>query len=147
MDQQDRDGVPEAGTPGRWVTRPWSATFDLISSAYGWTDDQILNLPLSRIWQIRDVLMERLMEEREQVNARATAVTRQLVLHIRLAAGDKSAAKAANAVKLFEDPEKANAGRGQREMNTELAPGFAERLGGGAQLVGLTPELIAAAYG
>jgi hypothetical protein len=147
VDQQDRGGVPEAGETHRWVTRPWAATFDLISAAYGWTDGQILDLTLSRIWQVREVLIERLGEEREQTNARATAVTRQLVLHIRLAAGDRKAAKAANAVKLFEDPEDSTAGRGQREMNTELAPVFAERLGGGGQLEGLTPELIAAAYG
>lgn len=118
-----------------------------MSSAYGWTDDQILDLTLTRLWQVREVVIERLGDERKERNVRAEAVTRQLVLHIRLAAGDKKASKAAAQVKLFEDPGKSLTGAGRREVNEFQAGQFASRLGGGDPLDGLTPELLAAAYG
>lgn len=42
-----------------WGARPYARTFDLISSAYGWTDEQILNLTMARLRQVRDVIWER----------------------------------------------------------------------------------------
>lgn len=44
--------------------RPFARSFDLIAQNYGWTDDQILDLTLSRMRQIRDVIWERQGEER-----------------------------------------------------------------------------------
>lgn len=49
-----------------WSVRPFARTFDLISSEYGWTDDQILQLTIGRFRQVRDVLMERSQEERRE---------------------------------------------------------------------------------
>lgn len=46
--------------------RPFARTFDLISSAYGWTDDQVLDLTMSRIRQTREVIWERQAETRSR---------------------------------------------------------------------------------
>lgn len=43
--------------------RPFARSFDLISSAYGWTDDQVLDLTMARMRQIREVIWERQAEE------------------------------------------------------------------------------------
>lgn len=49
-----------------WAARPFARTFDLISAEYGWTDDQILDLPLVRMRQIREVIFERRAHDRRQ---------------------------------------------------------------------------------
>lgn len=66
----DGSGVPskEEGQDNEkvahWQRRPWARTFDLIQSEYGWTDQQVLDLPLARLRQIRDVITERQIEDR-----------------------------------------------------------------------------------
>lgn len=47
----------------RWVRHPLGATFDLISSEYGWTDDQILDLTMSRMRMVQEVILMRRNEE------------------------------------------------------------------------------------
>lgn len=47
-----------------WQRRPFARTFDLLSSEYGWTDDQILDLTMPRLRQVRDVIIERQREQR-----------------------------------------------------------------------------------
>lgn len=49
-----------------WTARPFARTFDLIAKNYGWTDDQILDLTLVRMRQIREVIFEREAETRRQ---------------------------------------------------------------------------------
>lgn len=78
----------------------------------------------------------------------AEAMVKQLVAHIRIAAGDKGANKAAAAVQLYErDKNKAKAIRTEREVPAEQSQRLAAALGGGQPLEGLTEELIQAAYG
>jgi len=54
----------EANVPtGRWAEHRLAAAFDLISSEYGWTDDQILDLTLSRLWLVQEMILDRKREE------------------------------------------------------------------------------------
>lgn len=61
--EDDADWVIAMEREG-WSGRPFARTFDLISQNYGWTDEEILNLTLLRMRQVRDVIWERLAEER-----------------------------------------------------------------------------------
>ena len=58
--QVDRAGLA-------WKARPFARSFDLISGAYGWTDDQVLDLTMARMRQVREVIWERVAEERRAV--------------------------------------------------------------------------------
>lgn len=49
-----------------WESRPFARTFDLIARTYGWTDDQILDLTLTRMRQVREVILEAEAEKRRQ---------------------------------------------------------------------------------
>lgn len=72
---------------------------------------------------------------------------KQLVAHIRIAAGDKSANKAAAAVQLYvRDQKKAKPIRKEREVPAEQSQRLAAALGGGQPLEGLTEEMLLAAY-
>jgi len=89
------------------MRRPFARTFDLISSEYGWTDDQILDVTLGRLRQIRDVLFERRAEERDQQIDLVEAQTRQLAASIFSAAGSRKGADAASRITLFDRAKKA----------------------------------------
>jgi hypothetical protein len=51
----------------------------LISTEYGWTDEQILDLPLARFHQIQDLIISRRRAEREQQVRLVELQTRYLV--------------------------------------------------------------------
>jgi hypothetical protein len=110
----DRPALPEEGPdPGveAWRRRPYARTFDLISAEYGWTDDQILDLTIARLRQIRDVILERQGEDR-----RADLTVREVELRtttqfIAAAAGSKQLVSQADKVRLLPPPTDATTGR------------------------------------
>jgi hypothetical protein len=67
QEAEDDDPAGPAPKVDRWTTRPFAATFDLILTEYpGYTDESLLDLPLCRIRQMREVIMERKAEERDR---------------------------------------------------------------------------------
>jgi hypothetical protein len=133
VDQQDPAGPAEAS----WLKHPFARTFDLLSAEYGWTDDQILDLTLTRMRQCREICFQRLAERRDWEIDLAEAVTKQLVMHVRAAAGDRRASKAANKVRLFK----------RQSDNEAKFEQIARAMGGTPGLNEIDPELVAAAYG
>ena len=79
----------------------WARTFDLISSQYGWTDAQILDLTLARLLQVRDVLLARLAEDWKRQVMLVERQTQYLVGASFGAAGDKKAGKKAEKVRFL----------------------------------------------
>lgn len=61
------------------MTRPFARLFDLISKEYGWTDDDILDLTVGRLVQIRDVVRERLSEQADEMADRVERQTNALM--------------------------------------------------------------------
>lgn len=55
---------------------PWSALFDRISADYGWSDDQIFELPLRRLWSIKQVMYARIEETQKMWTVLAETITR-----------------------------------------------------------------------
>lgn len=100
--------APEDDEPDPlWVERPWAATLDLIASEYGWTDDQILDLTLARVRQIREVILARRDAEfRRNVTLEEVKV-RHLVSATFAAANNKKGAAAGAAIELFQRDEDA----------------------------------------
>jgi hypothetical protein len=81
-----------------WSERPWAATFDLIASEYGWTDEQILDLTLGRMRQIREViLMRRDADYRRTVRLEEMKV-RNIVAATFAAAGNRKGARGAEGI-------------------------------------------------
>lgn len=76
-------------------------SFDLISSRYGWTDEQILDLTPARFRQLRSVILAAQKAETIGRIGLLERAVKELVLHIRQAAGDKKADKAAGAVRFL----------------------------------------------
>ncbi|MDL5159400.1 hypothetical protein [Actinomycetospora termitidis] len=62
---------------------------------YGWSDEQVLALTPARLRQLRSVILAERREEHTLQVTLAERMTRELVAHVRAAAGDKGAAKAA----------------------------------------------------
>ena len=88
------DAVPEDADG--WVRRPFARTFDLILSEYaGYTDESLLQVTLSRLHQMRAVIMERKREDRMQQLILEETKLRVLASSIHGAAGSKKGAKAA----------------------------------------------------
>lgn len=87
---EEDDG--ELGDPTTWVSNPFGRTFDLISSEYGWTDKQILDLDLQRMLHIRKMILDRLDEERVKRLRVKEVEIRMLASTIQAAAGNKSGA-------------------------------------------------------
>lgn len=81
------------------MTRPFARTLDLISSEYGWSDSQILGMSLERIFQVRDVIVERRSEEREQMLMLEEAKLQNMVGAIYAAAGSKQGVQLAQSIK------------------------------------------------
>ena len=90
-----------SGELGDWQRRVWARTFDLISSQYGWTDAQILDLTLARVRQVRDVLLTRIQEDWKRHVLLVERQTQYLVGAEFGAAGDKKAGKKAERVKFL----------------------------------------------
>lgn len=86
-----------------WSARPWARVFDLISGAYGWTDDQILDLPFARVRQLAAVLAQRETERDNQARAIAQTAAQHLVAATYSAGGAKpgQAERAARKVRLI----------------------------------------------
>ena len=106
---QDQQPVPEEDWLTElwreaWSNRPYARTFDLISSQYGWTDSQILDLTLSRLRQVRDVIFERQREEKRDATAARETDLQVLVGAIHAANGNASGAKAAAKLELQKKP-------------------------------------------
>lgn len=80
-----------------WQLRPWARTFDLISSEYGWTDGQILELTLARLRQIRDVINVRRQEQLDQRLTYKEIEVRAITSAIHAAAGNRRGVSAAAA--------------------------------------------------
>lgn len=88
-----------------WEERPFARTFDLISAEYGWTDEQILDLTLARMRQIREVIgIRQSVDLRSRVRLEEAKV-QQLVAATHAAAGNKKGAKAASAIRFLPDTE------------------------------------------
>lgn len=136
MDEPDPEGVSEADT--HWLRHPFGRLFDLLSAQYGWTDDQLLDLTLARLRHARDMVTARLAEERNWQIDIAEQVTRTLVAHIRSAAGDKDAGRAASRVQLFKRGASSKVARVQE---------LAGKLGGSPGLNEIDPDLVRRAYG
>lgn len=85
-----------------WAARPWARVFDLISGAYGWRDDDILDLPFARVRQLAAVLTRRETERDNARRAIAEAVAQHVVAATYAAGGAKShqARRAAASVRL-----------------------------------------------
>lgn len=102
-----------------WLRRPFARTFDLIASQYGWTDDQILDLTMERVAQVRDVIRERMAEEKRQdLQVRETEL-RILAGHVHAAAGNKKGMKSADKIRL--QPADDHAEQDQRMIPFEQA--------------------------
>lgn len=98
--EQGAGGVPEASSG--WLRRPFARTFDLLSSEYGWTDSQILDLTLQRMRQCREVALERIDEERRRELRVREMEVRHLASMVAGAAGWKQGVSAARRIQLFE---------------------------------------------
>lgn len=72
----------------------FSASFDLISSEYGWTDKQVGNLPLARFRQIAAAIAIRKFQQAREENSRVSWMTRTLATYI--AAGFMTDGKSKN---------------------------------------------------
>jgi hypothetical protein len=89
-----------------WSARPWARVFDLISGAYGWRDDDILDLPFARVRQLAAVLSQRETERDNARRAIAQAVAQHVVGAVYSAGGAKphQARRAAAGVRLLHRP-------------------------------------------
>jgi hypothetical protein len=103
-----RDGVPdELNDVGRaWLRRPFARTFDRISAAYGWTDDQILDLPFGRVRQVHDVIVEREGEQQHLDLMIRSVELRTLCQYVAAAGGGQKLLDTARAVSLLPDEER-----------------------------------------
>lgn len=104
MDREDPDDdEPTLDRLARdWGERPFARTFDLISAEYGWTDDQILDLTLPRMRQIREVILIRDDSKwRREVSLEETKV-RHIVGATHAAAGNVKGARAATEIAFIE---------------------------------------------
>lgn len=85
-----------------WKARPFARTFDLLASEYGWSDDQILDLTLGRMRQVREVIWERLAEDRRRALKDKEAEVKTLASFM---AQSREALAAAKAIRMVEDDE------------------------------------------
>lgn len=103
-----------------WERRPFARTFDLISSEYGWTDDQILDLTMQRINQTRSVIWERRKQERARDLEVREIELRTLATHISAGAGHKEGLKAAEKISL--QPVEIDEKTGQPKRDVKMIP-------------------------
>ena len=73
----------------------------MISSEYGWTDDQVLGLRLARFRQVRDVIWERRREDLHRELEVREMELRTICSFVAGSAGNKDGVKAAARIKLF----------------------------------------------
>jgi hypothetical protein len=85
-----------------WERRPFARTFDLISAEYGWTDEQILDLTMERIAQVREVIWERRRIERHR-DLVAREVELKTLASFIAAGPSKGGVKAAQKIRLRPD--------------------------------------------
>lgn len=101
--QQPEGGDEEAVVSreaAAWRRRPFARTFDLIASQYGWTDEEILDLTMARMRQVREVIWERQAEDRRNDLTVREIELRTLAGYIAGAAGDKQGVKNAAKIRL-----------------------------------------------
>lgn len=99
---EEQDPVTERAEAA-WRRRPFARTFDLIASSYGWTDDQILDLTMARLRQVREVIWERQAEDwRRDLTVREVEL-RTLASFIAGAAGNRAGVREAAAIRLLPD--------------------------------------------
>lgn len=94
----------------RWVKHPLAATFDLISSEYGWTDDQILDLTVSRLRLVQDVILmrkgEEFVERASLAEAHAVAIVGAMPALAQSPRSGRSIQKYIKKIRLFERTKK-----------------------------------------
>lgn len=103
-----------------WAGRPFARTFDLISSQYGWCDEQVLDLTLGRFRQIRDVIFERQAEERRKTLQLEETKVKTLAQFL---ARSAKAEKAARSISFLEPPNDSGVtgkGRVVKEIPAEI---------------------------
>lgn len=83
-----------------WEDRPFARTFDLIAGEYGWTDEQILNLTLGRMRQIREIIWERTDQDRRRELRVREVELQTLASYIAGAGGNKEGVKSAQRIRL-----------------------------------------------
>lgn len=88
-----------------WRRRPFARTFDLLSSEYGWTDDQILDLTLERLRQVREVVVERHGEEERHRLRLKEQELQVLCSYIAGSAGHKDGVSSAARIRLLKPPD------------------------------------------
>jgi hypothetical protein len=93
---------PGEGKDSDWLKRPFRRTFDLISSEYGWTDGQILDLTLGRIREVRDLILTRRSEQFDRDVRLEEAKLRILAGAVHGAAGNKAGVSAASSIELID---------------------------------------------
>lgn len=77
--------------------------FDLLSAEYGWTDGQILDLTLPRLWLARDAVFARRRADQRRQAELVELQTRHIAQAVLAAAGDKKADKHASQISFFGD--------------------------------------------
>lgn len=108
-----------------WKARPFARTFDLIAAEYGWTDDQILDLTMQRMAQIRSVIWERQDEEHRKMLSVKEVELRTLASYIAASAGNEKGVKSAAQITLV-PPEKAPSGKsGPKKIDPDRLPSTA----------------------
>ena len=99
------DGTPDPGADERWRL---SETFDLVSHAYGWTDEQILELTPKRLRLIQEAIGERLLDDRRYQAHLAERHARAVAQGFRTMVGKKEAAafdRWVDSIKFWRTPE------------------------------------------
>lgn len=83
-----------------WKERPFARSFDLIAGEYGWTDDQILDLTLGRMRQIREVIWERQEQDRRRELRVREIELQTLASYIAASGGSKEGVRSASKIRL-----------------------------------------------
>lgn len=98
----------------------FATAFDLVSSEYGWSDEQILDLPLIRLRQITAAISRRKYMRQREENTRVSWQTRALAQYIAggyMVEGENTAVQSASQL-AFDDIEAAALGdtRGKAQV-------------------------------
>lgn len=113
-----------------WKRRPFARSLDLIAAQYGWTDDQILDLTMQRMAQIRQVIWERQAEDRRKELSVREVELRTLASYIAASAGNKAGMEAAKRITL-QPPETDASGKPRPKALKYIPYGRAKRMFGG----------------
>lgn len=88
-----------------WLTHPFASTFDLILSEYaGYTDQSLLQVTLTRLRQMREIIFRRRREELHRELEIRENELRTICQFIAAAQGQKKLAKQAAGLKLYRRP-------------------------------------------